>query len=141
MKPNCSGNVIKLRILQSKRPWALVAQAQNLRVGGYTENVLKWFDYPHARAHPGCKVSCHGTASSVRPRFVEASPTVEKAVSCYKADRLVASLPQRSVVACNTQISCCRGRTLRTKPRTGVCETLMPDVVAPKESTRTIAAM
>ena len=30
--------------------------------------------------------------------FVEASPTVEKAVSCYKADRLVASLPSfRSV--------------------------------------------
>ena len=29
---------------------------------------------------------------SVRPCFVEASPTVEKAVSCYKADRLVASL-------------------------------------------------
>ena len=31
---------------------------QNLRVGGYTENVLKWFNYPHARAHPGCEVSC-----------------------------------------------------------------------------------
>ena len=31
-------------------------------------------------------------ASSVRPWFVEASPTVEKAVSCYKADRLVALL-------------------------------------------------
>ena len=31
-------------------------------------------------------------ASSVRPCFVEVSPTVEKAVSCYKADRLIASL-------------------------------------------------
>ena len=31
-------------------------------------------------------------ASLVRPWFVEASPTVEKAVSCYKADRLVTSL-------------------------------------------------
>ena len=33
---------------------------QNLSVGSYTENVLKWFNYPLARAHP-CKVSCHGT--------------------------------------------------------------------------------
>ena len=37
---------------------------QNLRVGGYTENVLKLFNYPHARAHPGCEVSCHGTEST-----------------------------------------------------------------------------
>ena len=31
-------------------------------------------------------------ASSVRPCFVETSLTVEKAVSCYRVDRLVASL-------------------------------------------------
>ena len=34
----------------------------------------------------------NGLASSVRPWFIKASPTVEKAVSCYKADQLVASL-------------------------------------------------
>ena len=34
----------------------------------------------------------NGLGSSVRQLFVEASPTVEKAASCYKADRLVASL-------------------------------------------------
>ena len=34
----------------------------------------------------------NGLASSVRQLFVEASPTVEKAASCYKADPLVASL-------------------------------------------------
>ena len=34
----------------------------------------------------------NGLASLVRQLFVEASPTVEKAASCYKADRLVASL-------------------------------------------------
>ena len=65
---------------------------QNLRVGGYTENVL---NYPQARAHPGCKVSCHGTKSTCIvscPRFVEASSTVEKSVSIYKADQLLASL-------------------------------------------------
>ena len=74
---------------------------QKLRVGGYTKNELKCFNYPHARAHPGCEVSCQGVpnrlASSLFPCFVEASPT-EKAVSCYKADWLVASLPSfRSV--------------------------------------------
>ena len=59
--------------------------------------------------------------------MVEASPTVEKAVSCY-----VAKFPQRSVVASGTQISCCRERTLLMRPRTSVCEPSMPDVVASK---------
>ena len=70
-------------------------------------------------------------ASSVRPFFVEASPTVEKTVSCYKADRLVALLLSFHSVqfACVTRISCCRGGTLRTRPQTGLCE---PDVMAPK---------
>jgi len=36
-------------------------KCQNLRVGGYMENSLESFNYPHAMAHPGCKVSCHGT--------------------------------------------------------------------------------
>ena len=65
---------------------------QNLRVGGYTKNL---FNYPRARAQPGCEVSCmglNGLASLVCPWFIKASPTVEKAVSCYKVDRLVASL-------------------------------------------------
>ena len=37
--------------------------------------------------------SCWGYWIDLHHRFVEASPTVEKAVTCYKADRLVASLP------------------------------------------------
>ena len=56
--------------------------------------------------------------------------TVEKASGQTRS--LVAKFPQRSVVACSTRISCWSGRTLRTRPRTGVCEPLMPDVVAPK---------
>ena len=36
-------------------------KCQNLRVGMYMENVLKWFNYPHARAHLGCEVSYHET--------------------------------------------------------------------------------
>ena len=37
---------------------------QNLGVGGYTENVLKWFSYPRASAHPGCEVGSHGAESA-----------------------------------------------------------------------------
>ena len=64
-------------------------------------------------------------------RFVRASsrpaPTVEKAVSCYKADQLVASLLSFRSVQSSPAVR--EGGTLRTRPRTGVCE---PDVVAPK---------
>ena len=45
---------------------------------------------------------------------------------------LVAKFPQHSVIACSTHILCCRERTLRMRPRTGVGEPLMPDVVVPK---------
>ena len=31
---------------------------QKLRVGGYTENELKWFNYPRTKAHLRCEVSC-----------------------------------------------------------------------------------
>ena len=74
---------------------------------------------------PGCEVSCHGTewtcnvGSSV---ILQSGPT----------HSLVAKFPQRSVVACSTRISCCRGRMLQTRPRTGMCEPLMPDVMAPE---------
>ena len=51
----------------------------------------------HARAHSGCEVSCQGVPSqlalSLRLCFIEASQIVKKAISCYNADRLVASLP------------------------------------------------
>ena len=30
---------------------------QKLRVGGYTKEVLEWFDYPHASAHPDTKLA------------------------------------------------------------------------------------
>ena len=68
---------------------------QNLGVGSYTEKVVKWFNYPQAKAHPRCEASCHVAELNsllVCLYFVEASPTAEKTVSCYKADWLVASL-------------------------------------------------
>ena len=77
-------------------------------------------------AHPGCNVRCQGVpnrlALLLHSCFIETSPTVEKAVTCYEVNRLVASLPQHSVVICSTQSLCCRGSTLRMRPQTGVCE-------------------
>ena len=104
-------------------------------MGGYTENVLKWFNYLRARAHPRCKVGSHGAESTFivgssvlrrgQPDSGEGSIVLQSGLTCS----LVAKFPQCLVVACSTRISCCRGRALRTRPRTGVCE---PDVVAPK---------
>ena len=57
---------------------------------GATEEVLEWFKYPCTSAHPRCKVSCQEVPNQLTLSlclcFVEASPKVEKAVSCYKAD-------------------------------------------------------
>ena len=72
---------------------------------GATEEVLEWFKYPCTSAHPRCKVSCQEVPNQLTLSlclcFVEASPKVEKAVSCYKADwpSLVAKFPQRLSLA------------------------------------------
>ena len=111
---------------------------QNLRVGGYTEKELKWFNYPRARVHPRCEVSCQGVpnrlASSLRPCFVEASPTVQKAASCYKVDRLVASLTSFRSVQSSLAIHlfCAAGEERCEQGHRWVCEPLMPDVMASK---------
>ena len=82
---------------------------QNLRVGGYTENSLKWFNYPHARA----AMRLNGLASSVRPT----RSLVAKFSAAFS----------RRLQYANFVL---RGRTLQTRPRTGVCEPLKPDVVS-----------
>ena len=70
-------------------------------------------------------------------RFVLRRSQLDSGESCivlqsWQTRRLITKFPQRSVVACSMQISCCRERTLRTRPRKGVCEPLMHDVVASK---------
>ena len=81
-------------------------------------------------------VSCQGyQIDSLRLCFVEASSTVEKAVSCLQSRPTcspIAKFPQHSVIACSTQILCCRERMLRTRQWMGVCKPLMPDVMVPK---------
>ena len=109
-------------------------------VRGYTENVLinKWFNYPHARAHPGCEVGCNGTewtcivGSSVIRRGQPDSGESCIILQSGLTRSLIAKFPQHSVLAWSTQISRCRGSMLQTIPRTSVCEPLMPDVVSPK---------
>ena len=122
-------------IVPGKCPWVLAAQVPKLRGCGYTEEVLKWFNYPHARAHPGCEVSCHRVpnrlASSLHPGQPDSGESWIVLQSGPTPSH-VAKFLHCSVVACSTQISCFRGRTLRKRPRMGVCEPLMPDVMAPK---------
>ena len=43
---------------------------QKLRMGGYTEKELKWFNYPRVTAHPGCEVTCQGYQIDLHRRFV-----------------------------------------------------------------------
>ena len=111
---------------------------QNLRVGGYTEKVLKRINYLHARAHTGCKVRCHGTESTciVHLSVLRRGRTDsgEKCIVLQSGPTrsLVAKFLQCSAIAGSTQISRCRGRTLQTRPWTGVCKALMPDVMVPQ---------
>ena len=108
---------------------------QNLGVGVFTEKVLKWFNYPRARAHPGCEVGSHGAQLTCTVgSFVLRRGQPDSGEGCIMLQSgptrsLVAKFPQHSVVACSARISCCKGEMLQTKPWTGVCK---PDVVAPK---------
>ena len=101
---------------------------KKLRVGGCMEEVLKLFNYLPARAHLGCKVSCQGAlnhlALSLFPCFVEASLTVEKAVTGYKADQPIYPRSQVSAAFSHRWQSwlCDAGKMLWTRPWTGVCE-------------------
>ena len=82
---------------QASAHWHSQLKHLKLWVSGCTEEVLKWFNYPPARSHPRCEVSCQGVpnrlALSLCPCFIGASLTVEKVVTCYKANQLVAFLP------------------------------------------------
>ena len=110
-------------------------KCQKVRVGGYTEKLLKWFNYPRARAHPNAKLA-------VRVYRIVASSALhwgqpDSGESCvvlqsWPTRSLVAKFPHRSVIASSMQISCCRERTLWTRPWISVCEFLMPNVVVPE---------
>ena len=96
----------------------------------YMEKVLEWFNYPHARAHPRCEVSCHGTESTCivgSPELCRGKPDSGEGCIVLQSRltlSLVAKFLQHSVVTFSTQISCYRERMLRTRPQTGVCVNL-----------------
>ena len=123
-------------IVVGEHPWALAAQVPKFE-GGRIHGE-KWFNYPHARAHPGCEVSCHGTesiciiGSSMIRRGQPISGESCIVLQSRLTRNLIAKFSQRSVVACSMRNSCCRGRTLRIRPWAGVCEPLMPDVMVPE---------
>ena len=67
--------------------------------GSCIVEVLKWFNYSHASAYPGCKVSCLGVLIStciVTSLVVRGQPDSEE--SCIVL--LVASLPSFQSVHC-----------------------------------------
>ena len=106
------------------------ARSSSVKIWGwavYTEKVLEWFNYPHARAHSGCKVSNHGTEWA----YIVGSSVIrwgqpDSGESCIMLQSgpihslLVAKFSQHSVIAYSMQISCCRERTLRMRPWMGV---------------------
>ena len=71
------------------------SSAKNWRWAVTLRTYLNGSTIPTQGPTPDAKLAAMGLnrlASSVRPWFVEACPTVEKAVSYYKADQLVASM-------------------------------------------------
>ena len=86
----------------SRRKLSCIAQNHEIR-----ESFLPWkfsaIWYSHARGHPRCKVRESCIVLQSRPTW-----------------SLVAKFPQCLVVTCSMQILCCRGRTLWTRPQTGV---------------------
>ena len=90
------------------------------------KEVLEWSHYLCASIHPGCKVSGQGIpnrpASSLCPCFVQASP-MENARK--RTDLQLHCQASAMFVSCSTWILCHKLRTLQTRLRTGVCETLI----------------
>ena len=86
----CPHKISKFCIVLGKRPWVLAAQMPKFEDGQlHRESVLNGSTVPAQGLTLDAKLAAMGQnqlASSVRPCFIEASPTVEKAVSCYKAD-------------------------------------------------------
>ena len=93
-------------------------------------------NYPRAVVHPRCGVSSRGTTSTciVTSSVIRQSqPDSRKGCIVLQSGptcSFIAKFPLCLVVACSTQILCCRGRMLWTRPWKGVCEPLMSDGMA-----------
>ena len=87
--PYCPGQVPMGAHSSSAKNWGWAVTQRKCLNGSTTCTPVKG-PTPDAKL-PARGYQCR-LALSLRPCFLEASPTVEKAVSCYKADQLVASL-------------------------------------------------
>ena len=108
------------------------------------KKVLKWFNYPHTRTHPGCEFSCHGAESTCSVSLsVLHQCQPDSGEGCIMLQSgptrsLVGKLPQCSVVACSMWISveeCCEWGRRR------VCVNLWGLMSWCPKRMRTIAAM
>ena len=96
---------------------------QKLRVGDCAEG-LKWFNYPLASAHPGCKVSCQGGT--------ELTCIVSLSVlRRSQPDTYIACCQISTAFSCRLQYAnfMLQGKNAVNEATEGVCK---PDVVVPK---------
>ena len=137
------------RIVPAKRPWALAAQAPKFQggrlhgkracLGLYFFREMWFIDRPYCiiygstiptqESTPDVKLAAMGESTCIIGSSVIRRGQPDSGESCIVLQSgptrsLVAKFPQRSVAACSMRISCCRGRTLRTRPRTGVANIL-----------------
>ena len=99
---------------------------QKLRVGsGYMEEVLKWFNYPHTRAHPGCEVAREyrivalSMLCPVQPDSGENCTVLQSGPTRC----LIAKFPQHSVVACQYASFVLQGNNTANKATGGCVQT------------------
>ena len=121
-----------------KHPWALAAKVQQRKNLGWAVTRRRYLNgstIPAQGPTPDANLAARGyriVASSVlhqgQPDSGGSCIVLQSGLTCS----LVAKFPQLSVITYSTQILCCRERTLRMRPWTGVCKPLMPDVVLPK---------
>ena len=123
----------------------LASSYHTVHMGAHSSSTKNWewagtprrFDYPHATAHPRCKISCQGVPIDLYCHFAHASlRPVQWWRKLYRARKWTnlqpRCQPSEAFVTCSTQISYCRQRMLQTKLQMGMYETLRPDVVAPE---------
>ena len=117
------------------------ARSSNTKIWGWAvtqRRCLNGSTIPAQGPTPDAKLAAMGQnqlASSVHPCFIEASPTVEKAISCCKADWLIASLLSFLCIQLSLAVRKFRagGKNAVNMATDGcVHEPLMPNVAAPK---------
>ena len=136
-------------IVMGKRPWALTAQAPKLECGRLHRERLNGSTIPAEGPTPDAKLAVGATKSTcIVASSVLCWGQPDSRESCIvlqsgPTHSLVAKFPHCLVIACSTEILCCRGRTLQTRPWMDVslCANLWCLMSWPPKHIRTIAVM